>query len=207
MKKINSNGLYLPFPGITVVASIVQDDLNFWKQIYQLLSESETLKSYFAPLPVASYHVTTLNLCVESDFQANEWLVYLRTALKHVYQPMLQYLHQHAFQPEIHFEHIQTQGVIQLVFTLPTQQQKMILETANQFGLETQIPPAYHMTLAYQYREISEEELVTIEAYLHAGIYQIMQTVHHQCRLNAPTLSYFFDMTAFHPWDAKKIPF
>lgn len=207
MKKINPNGLYLPFPGITVVASILQKDLNFWNQIYQLLSQSDLLKTYFSPLPVDSYHVTTLNLCVASDFQAQEWPVYLHTALKHVYQPMWHYLDAHAFTPEIHFEHIQTNGAIQLVFTLPEHQQMMIVETAKQFGLETQIPPAYHMTLAYQYRDISKDELARIEDYLHAGVYQIMQSVQHQCRLNVPTLSYFLDMTAFHPWDAQKYPF
>ncbi|NBX85569.1 MAG: DUF1868 domain-containing protein [Gammaproteobacteria bacterium] len=207
MKKINPNGLYLPFPGITVVASIFQEDLNFWNQIYQLLSQSELIKTYFSPLPVDSYHVTTLNLCVASDFQAQEWPIYLHTALKHVYQPIWQYLHAHAFKPEIHFEHIHTQGAIQLVFTLPEHQQTIIVETAKQFGLETQIPPAYHMTLAYQYRDIPKAELACIEDYLHAEVYRVMQLVKHQCRLNVPTLSYFFDMTAFHPWDAQKYPF
>lgn len=207
MKKVNSNGRYLKFPGITVVASICQKDEMFWQEVFQLLNRSELLLSHYSPLPYESYHLTTLNLCVESDFEPGEWPQYLRSAGPNVYQPMCAYLQEHSFVPNIHFEYIQTRGAIQLVFSLPKEQHAMILETGKRYGLVHQVPAAFHMTLAYQYRDVSPEDLQRIEAYLHQGLHELFKKRDSRFELNPPTLCYFLDMTAFYPWDASYLPF
>lgn len=207
MKKISASGHYLRFPGITVVAGIRQVDEKIWQQVFQLLTRSDLIKKHYSPLPLTSYHVTTLNLCVESDFEPGEWLPYLRNACIHVYQPMFNYLEEHRFNPQIQFEHIHTRGALQLVFSMPHEQQDIILSTAKHYGLIHNVPPAFHMTLAYQYREIASDDLSQLENYLHQGLHQIFKQADSKLILNPPRLSYFLDMTAFHPWDGTMLTF
>ncbi len=62
LEKIDEEGHYTAFPGLTVVAGIADDDLSFRQEIYNCIASCDLARDCFSPLPVGSYHMTAINL-------------------------------------------------------------------------------------------------------------------------------------------------
>ncbi|CAM4430230.1 MAG: hypothetical protein LEGION0398_MBIBDBAK_01338 [Legionellaceae bacterium] len=71
-KKIDSNGIYTKFPGLTIIASIMEKDFLFFQKIYNCFTQ-DLIKKYYSPLPFDSYHITTVNLYTEKSDGGNNW--------------------------------------------------------------------------------------------------------------------------------------
>lgn len=61
--KVDENGNYIEFRGLTMVSNIAEADRKVWSDLYEFLVKSEvTNKCSYSPLPCDSYHMTTTML-------------------------------------------------------------------------------------------------------------------------------------------------
>lgn len=202
--KIDSNGNYTKFAGVTIVAPVQQSEMqeNPWLGLYNSLKKSTLLSKYYALLPYQSYHMTTCHLYTEEETE--EWLNFITSNLD-FFQNLNAALKQHAFNPEATIKMIATAGVLQLRLTLPEDQKSTIQSIAKAFTLEKHIPYEFHITLAYEYKIIDDEK---VYQNIKKEMEEIIQPyINRKIILNAPTLCYFENMTQFMPWDAKNNPF
>lgn len=206
LKKINSEGNYTPFPGVTVVADIQQSDdtlPNLWETIHTKLKTSAVISQYYAVLPWQSFHMTTCNLMTEAEAGDN-WTNYLAEKLT-TFQKMRNWLKQNAFNPQIKISNLHTSDVLQLQLELPDMQNDTIQAFANAFGEQDNIPFSFHITLAYGYKDILSQEIY--EQIVAEFVSIITPIMEQEIQLKAPTLCYFKTMEAFTPWDATANPF
>lgn len=198
--KIDSEGHYSKFPGVTVISSVRDEDLRFWLDIYNCLASDDSALGYFSPLPCYSYHMTTTNLFTHQDDGGDDWDGFLDDE-----RPRCQELHRllttHEFTPTLSFGEIITSGVIQLVVTLPDEQVETIRAIAKKVGMDRAVPHFFHITLAYQYKPIPEAVETEISARLQERLRLILDSRSSGISLDPPTLCSFYDMTAFKPWD------
>ncbi len=70
-RKLDADGNFLPFPGITVVSSAVESDSNAAAilDIYKALKANPRIVENFALLPPESYHMTAVDLCTQAETQ------------------------------------------------------------------------------------------------------------------------------------------
>ena len=205
-QKIDHNGNYTQFRGFTVVAGIRNpiDDINApWQAIFNGIKSSKLLSSYYAPLPFQSYHMTTCDLFTEQDCYPN-WLEFITKNFAFL-QRLRARLKEKEFIPEIAITLVSVSNVLQLILTLPDNQNSLITSVANEFGVKGAVPLDFHITLAYGYRELEKETSyqdieVALEAIINPYKNKIMT-------LSAPTLCYFHDMKQFIPWDGESNPF
>lgn len=200
MTKIDDEGHYTKFPGITVISNIRDEDLSFWVKIYNCLASDELLTEYFSPLPCFSYHMTTTNLFVQADYSKKQWEKLL-TETSPLFMDLIRLLSNHEFSPEIRFGEIITGGVIQLEVSLPAKQEALIRSIAKTIGMERSVPYFFHITLAYKFKSPPAADEDIIQARLQERLGLILAGKPKGLKLNPPQLCSFHDMTAFVPWD------
>ncbi|QBR83740.1 DUF1868 domain-containing protein [Legionella israelensis] len=204
LKKIDSNGNYTKFPGVTIAASVQLSVMqeNPWLEIYNALKKSTIISKYYALLPYQSYHMTTCNLYTEED--TPEWSEFITSNLE-FFKALHESLKQNEFNPEVTIKMISTAGVLQLQLSLPQNQESIVQSIAKTFKLEDRMPYDFHITLAYEYRMMDNQ---TLYQSIKDELNEIIQPyLNKRIILNAPTLYYFENMTQFTPWDAKTNPF
>src|SRR2546423_860244 len=76
--KINAEGIYLPFPGFTMVADIADKDKPFFQALHDRLAQIPFLTEHYGLLPVSSYHMTTVNLYTKYPELANTWEEFIK---------------------------------------------------------------------------------------------------------------------------------
>lgn len=199
--KIDAEGHYTLFPGVTVICPIRDEDKPFWSLIYQILAEEKWLLRYFSPLPLDSYHMTALNLFTEALEGGNDWGGFLsqHRSFLHRLKTSLDRLH---LLPVLTIEKIVVSDVIQLYGHLPAQTREDIVTLARQYDLEHKIPRVFHMTLAYRYQKPADECLQTITHEVSGRLESLLQRHSYTWPLKPAALYSFNDMTAFTPWDA-----
>lgn len=202
--KITAKGSYSHFPGVTVIAKVQNKDLDFCKKIYACLVESELITQYYSPLPFESYHMTTNNLFTAKKDGGDDWEAFINQNLT-IFQRLHYYLKANAFNPQITITTTIVEGVIQLIGELPKDQIVIINAFASEFDLRDRIPSVFHITLAYQYKNIPIEALNAIKKQLTEKLKHILTS--QPLQLNPPQLCYFNDMTAFITWDGSSSPF
>ena len=72
-RKLDSQGNYLPFHGITVVHSLQKASLAKLAKIEPFLRQSPLLSQYYAPLPLSSYHMTLYDVETARGKTLEEW--------------------------------------------------------------------------------------------------------------------------------------
>lgn len=205
--KIDKEGKFLPFAGITVVASATRNADNYpvLQAIHDGLKLNPIIARSFSLLPVDSLHMTTLNLYTE-EFTEGNWLDFVDSKL-----PMLNQLDrtmkQRDFSPVVSPKCVYVKGVIHLHLNSDKKQDEALLELAEEFSLTRHISDC-HITFGYQYKPLSDETL----GQLHKQVFDIVNDalVKHRCTelvLCPARLCYFHDMTEFIPWDAAENPF
>ncbi|MFJ1268873.1 DUF1868 domain-containing protein [Legionella lytica] len=197
-KKIDAQGNYLEFPGITVIADVDDKDKEFWQCLAELLEESTNLRHYYAPLPPSSYHMTTNNLYTQSDDTTN-WPALLTDER---FQRLHRRLMATPFTPTAQVAAIKVAYALQLNLTIPQSQYEIIRTIAHEFGIENKIPKTFHITLAYAYQEPSDLQVLATEIAQLASLSQ-----QKELTLQPPRLCFFHDMQEFFSWDGKSNPF
>ena len=143
-RKIDEHGDYCPFPGITVIAGILDQDFPLWQRVHNVIESSELIRPYFTALPYESYHMTTTDLFTEQFDGADHWETFVHDKLP-FFQALHAKLEEKKITPMINIQHIHFSSVIQLVVTLPEEQRHHIHEIAAEFGLKDKVPRALHI--------------------------------------------------------------
>lgn len=204
LKKVDATGNHVKFPGVTIIAPIVKTDpeSEFLHNIHHFLSHSTLFTTYYAPLPYDSYHMTTCNLYTQDKHQ--DWHEFITGKLE-FFQNLCTYLKDREFNPEISLEGLEFGGALQLRLTVPESQKKLFHDLAQTFDIENGIPPFFHITLAYSYKDIDNEQ---VRREMIATLEEVIAPyINQKIRLDIPTLCYFESMKAFTPWDGKTYPF
>lgn len=208
MSKVDTSGQYVPFHGVTVVASAVRtENIGLLEELHLALSNCKSASNNFALLPVSSYHMTTMDLATEKSFAPGTFTTFIDNNM-----PWFRRLHQmlveREFAPCITVDYAQVHGVIMLIVKLDEAQDSKLREIAKAFNIEEKIPPAYHITFGYRFKPMSSEELKQLEIEVNS-LFDAVFTKRNsrQLVLDATKLCYFNDMCAFIPWDADTNPF
>jgi hypothetical protein len=200
-RKLDDKGRYTKFPGMTVVSPIREEDMPFWVQIFNSIASYDEALDYFSPLPCTSYHMTTTNLYTQQEDGGDDWEKFIEGV-----SPGCQALHklltENSFSPRLVFKAVITRGIIQLVVTLPPAQSAKIYDIAKKAEVHEGVPSFFHITLAYQYKEIPPKFEEEMNAQLLGRLNSILR-VRKVVKLDPPTLCTFDYMTAFTPWDGK----
>lgn len=203
--KIDQHGHYCPFPGLTIIANTKKEDGDFWNTIYDAIKELHT--DYFSVLPPSSYHMTTTNLVTAAQFPNEElWNKFIQDKLFYFNQ-LSQHLSQETHPLNITFNRLITNGVIQLEVNLHPSQKADIQRFASLYGIDQRlIPIHFHITLAYQYKPLPQNEYLKVANNFKNALEPIFSE-QMSIQLLPPELSYFLDMTDFHSWDGSENPF
>lgn len=206
IQKIDEFGRFTSFPGLTTVASCYSKNRLFCEKLYRELFASAQLKPFFSVLPASSYHMTTLNLYTEHEVGSSSWQRFIGGQLDN-FQNLTKLLSELEIDPIITIKGMHSRGVIQLVVSLPEEQEIKLRELGLRMGLSTKVPGAFHITLAYQFRMIPISSQPIVEAEIQRIVKKTMDEYGDTLSLEAPKLCYFYDMTAFIKWDGTRNPF
>ncbi|WP_162263127.1 DUF1868 domain-containing protein [Legionella rubrilucens] len=197
--KINADGRYAPFPGVTVICPVREEDTTFWRAVYQALVDDPLLLRYFSPLPMDSYHMTAINVFTQANEGGEGWDRFL-SAHRPFLQRLKASLDQQCLKPILTIEKIIVSDVVQLYGHLPTALREAIVALARDHHLEHKIPRVFHITLAYRYQTPSDECLQTIIRHVSKRLQNLLQHHADTWPLKPAGLYWFNDMTAFIPW-------
>ncbi len=144
--------------------------------------------------------MTTTNLFTQEDDGRDGWESLIREI-----SPRCNLLHlllsKNASPCSVFFTGITTLGVIQLIVAISASQEEMIRSMAKKIGMERSIPHYFHITLAYQYKDIPIAAEEVIAQRLQKNLSGILALKPEGVILGPPKLYSFDDMTAFTPWD------
>jgi len=196
--KIDREGMFLPFAGITIICK-VNGIVEFLISIQQALQNDPLIKQYYSTVPSSSHHMTAINLYTQDAMSETEWKSFLHEKIR-FFSMLNKTLHEKAFPLNAQIVGAIMQGVIQLIVCIPSAQKEKIEAIATKHQLAHKIPQVFHITLAYQYKAVEEENASAvnqrlsriIDTYCHPGII---------FPLSSPALYYFQDMTAYKPLD------
>lgn len=204
--KVDQDGNFCPFPGITVIAPIAKTHQTIWQELHDNIKNTPEINQYFAAIPHASYHMTTRNLVTQEDVpDLDEYIETNQIKLS----TLNQRLHDNTFNPNVQINGILTNGAIQLALNfLNPQQQNTVMTVASGLRLDGWIPETFHITLAYQYKSIPKSKKEDIVGLIADKINQaLVKLDNYTLELSPPNLVYFKDMTAYYPWNGKTNPF
>lgn len=206
-RKINEDGKYCLFPGVTVVSSVGSTNEDLWSEIYQTLERQKTITDHYALLPAESYHMTTINLYV-AEFQKN-WKNFIDQNLEWFQNFSVSIENETNFQPQVLSIYPQFHGgVLLLRIDIPEEQKRKNFELAQKYGLVGLIPDIqFHITLGYIYKRIPSNEVEQISRLFQDSVENILQNYSKPICFERPELTYFNDMTAFIPWKGEFNPF
>ncbi|KTD74559.1 DUF1868 domain-containing protein [Legionella tucsonensis] len=204
-KKIDDQGNYLEFSGVTIIAHAGQINQKLWQNIYHYLKSTSVLYDYFSPLPYQSYHMTTCNLYTQKEIPEN-WLSFISKKLT-IFQSINKKLIELQFNPSVSIDAINYFSELKLILSIPPEQQTIIQQVAKEFDLENKIPNDFHITLAYGYREIDDEHVFKEIKNKIEELLKICQQYEQKIILSPPTLCFFRSMEQFIPWDGTINPF
>ena len=205
LKKIDAQGNYRKFPGVTVIANVGNNNQHFWLAIYNFLNRSTILRQYYTPLPPPSYHMTTCNLYIQAKRMDN-WPAFI-TQNKAFFQQLHAKLAAEQFSPKMSIEHLKVFNALQLNVSLPAEQYQVIKKFAAAFGLNDKIPKKLHITLAYQYQDFTNDVVLNAIVAETEKLMDICKENKEKLILNAPELCFFHNMGEFTSWDGITNPF
>jgi hypothetical protein len=209
-KKLTPEGEYVPFFGATVVSAL-NPVHPFSQRTFDGLKSIGGLEDYYALLPPTSYHKTTMVVKHERDFRGSkeDFLTNLNQSLD-FYSFLNESLERVDRVPTISFratdDPIGVNTCISYIVSIDQRMAKEINLVAQRHKLQKRVPKHFHITLAYLYKEISEEERERISLEIRRKLGQLMEEF-PEIQLERAQLCFHRDMTAFIPWDGRRNPF
>ena len=156
--KVDENGHYLRFRGVTIVAPIGDRNKDFFKILPSRLAKDSIITKYISLLPVDSYHMTTTNLHSHqrSDEDWNEFIERKKRKL----QKLDSKLKRDAFNPLVNLVGIErsTTAVI-LVVDLDTSQQIAI--KTWQLSMIKSVKNEFQILFTFRSDMLTREQLLT----------------------------------------------
>lgn len=207
--KVNSEGTYVDFQGVTIIADISDEDREFFQSLYDAIKEIPMLTDYYALLPVSSYHMTTTNLYTDKFDGKGDWMGLINRNLP-MFSAMHRRLEQMAFAPRARLDKVAADRTVKLVVTLSPEQTKTIENFADDYGIRNKIPPHFHITLGYLYKDIPNEILQRLRKQLITTVTALKKRHPRkplEFQLQSARLRYFNDMTSFPLWNGEHNPF
>ncbi|MDF1683120.1 MAG: DUF1868 domain-containing protein [Legionellaceae bacterium] len=206
-QKVDQEGHYRPFQGVTVISSI-DDTQGIWKAVHDGIRSCPLVMEYYSILPCDSYHMTVMDLYTKK-FDGGECWEQFITEKTSFFQALNETIHDsnYTFNPQITMSRSHVTSIISLLVQLSEEQQSMIRDIAEKFDLTVKIPKHLHVTLGHLHKEISSETLMMIQHQVQSVLENTENLFNHPITLKAPQLCYFHDMTAFIPWNGDSNPF
>ena len=204
--KINVKGEYIPFQGVTVVASIGAQNKEMWQKIYEELNQNRLLKQFYTLLPVDSYHLTTLNLFTERSKKTGNWKDFITGQLP-FFQNINKKLEAEAFHPHVKLERPGVAKTLQITIQLDKEEKEKIQSLGKEFSQQKNVPNPLHVTLGYLYRDMGKGTRDQIFLKLQRIMKKILASYKKPVVLDTPKLCYFKDMQEFIPWNGDTNPF
>ena len=90
---------------------------------------------------------------------------------------------------------------------MPKEQETEFRNIGLKVGLPSKVPSSFHITLAYQFKEIPSDKKSLIEIEIQRAINKVINSHGRTFIIAEAKLVYFQDMTKFTQWDAKSNPF
>jgi len=183
-------GLYLPFPGVTVVCNVCETSAKSLERLPELLSELPTLSKTFLPLPPRSYHVTVLDIAckykpLQEDAEWDAWLSEPRWRLA------ADELVSASWRPKLRLSGVRVLSRTVLAAELEPAEEK------------SQVHP-WHMTIGYCSKpDELDESSADLQAELARFEASVREAVGPELGLAEARLCRFQDMQAFLPWDGQ----
>jgi hypothetical protein len=200
--KLNAEGQYQPFPGITVVAPVDHETKARLKPFFEGLAESVTVKRYCAPLPLESAHMTTLNLFTQGKKSSEEWSQFLKEK-KPLLKKLRAHLQKHAFRPTGKVKTLSFFSTGQFVLDLSPEQDEKLRAVAKRFQLEQTLPGKWHVTFCYFYKEVPMADTLAFREELERITTKALGSMQPRMTFEAPSIHTFQDMESYEPWKTK----
>ena len=208
-RKIDTQGAYLPFPGITVVCNM--DANPSVARLPEILRAQPDLGRLLSPLPPESYHVTVLDVCCQYklDLDDEAWRSFC--AEPRWKEASLQAARAD-FVPRLKVDHVELgHGCLAVVLQpcdekTPAHPNQVALgcQLAEFLKVKPQKHP-WHMTLAYcpEPDLLASLENSALEAQRRVIEDELKRAFPEDLCFGKAQLCRFADMTAFVPWDGE----
>ena len=189
--KINSNGKYNTFNGITIISKIHAINHIFCKDLFNILDSNDLVKEYYSLLPISSYHMTIFNIVTQKSINThlNEYV----SNNKHILDGVNCYLSDNFSEIKTKIKCVVVEGVISLILELSEHDKQLIKKVSDELKIIHKIPEYFHVTLAYLYKDIRPEICKQIFNSLSINF-------NNDIVFEYPQLTYFYDMTQFNVW-------
>mmetsp|Transcript_22801 Transcript_22801/g.63464 ORF Transcript_22801/g.63464 Transcript_22801/m.63464 type:complete len:286 (-) Transcript_22801:115-972(-) len=209
-RKVNAEGEYQRYPGVTVVCDMVDSHLGAVAGLPGVLRSLPTLGPLIAPLPAASYHVTTLDICTQQERGLDDraWLASLRAP---GWARVAHELVAEALVPQLRVRRVLLKPNVVVVelepadTTTPGHPRELLvnLRVMEILGLTQNQQHVWHFTLGYAklLDGLSIADSASAEADRVALEAAVRQALPGALSLGAARLCRFEDMLAFTPWD------
>lgn len=208
-RKIDSNGAYLPFPGITVVCNASASAQAVLASLPGIVRAQPDLGRLMSPLPAESYHVTLLDVCCQYKLglDDNAWQSFCAG-------PQWKEASSQAaladFVPRLKVAHVELgHGCLAVVLQpadpdTPSHPNQVPLgcQLAKLLNVKLQKHP-WHMTLAYcpQPDLLASLDASAMESQRLAIEDELKKAFPDEIPFGKAEVCRFADMTAFVPWD------
>lgn len=205
-EKIDKNGNYGHFPGVTVIAPIEREPNSLWKELFDCLNRDNLLTQYYTPLPFESYHVTTMTVCNERRDGGDNWQQYIRDKSL-FFNGLFTTLSLNQNKTPMTIDSLTFTNTIMICVLLSEEQQHSIQTVAEQYGLEKKIPPFFHVSLAYQFKTPSPSIFEQLKNTFQAKFDDLIKLYGDEYVLKPAQLCSFEKLSEFTPWDGTGYPF
>eukprot|EP00927_Polykrikos_kofoidii_P022497 TRINITY_DN20972_c0_g1_i1.p1 TRINITY_DN20972_c0_g1~~TRINITY_DN20972_c0_g1_i1.p1 ORF type:complete len:294 (+),score=23.53 TRINITY_DN20972_c0_g1_i1:27-908(+) len=210
-RKLSIDGTkYLPFPGVTMVCDMPRSDTGLLAKLPDVLRSLPTVGPLFTPLPSASYHVTTLDVCTKSETGLDDqaWEAVLR---KPCWAVAAAELDMAALRPRL-----RVKKVVLSPSSLLVELEAADMDTCSHpkdlainakivevLGLTKNQCWCWHFTLGYWINpdKLRAADAIAVEVDRLAIEEAVRLALPGNVPLEAARLCRFEDMTSFVPWD------
>jgi hypothetical protein len=201
-EKMDDNGNFQPYNGITVVSHTIENEKIHWNSLYVSLNKCYRVNELVALLPPESYHMTLVGLSTEEKV-AGKWMEFVDNQLSLMYK-ISDFLNQKQIRPIVTVSGVDFTKVLVVNFKLEPECQAAINSFAKEFNLEKNLPKhGFHLTLGYvRGKSIEKDDLFRIKSFVEEKLRKSFEKI----SFDAANLCYFKSMSHFEPWDGIKNP-
>lgn len=212
LDKVSQEGSYLPFPGFTSVASVINVDgenNKLFHRLYDILKSNSLITSYFALLPIDSYHITILGVVCKTRMSEKGWSQWFTSHIDSLVDTHKQFEEKTR---GFNFRISSLDGgdaprlTLYVTMDLDTEITFRTLAKSTASLQHTGMPQqGFHITLGYQYRPYDNTTIFPrIKQAVVAALVDVFGVGYQLTNFVAkkPKVCYYPDMTVFIPLDS-----